>query len=154
MIAPLAIDEQTALTKMESAPAEAEAALTALADQFGRHRAQRLVEAERHVPGLAGEDREDRRQFQPQHAAGEQVRRWRRSTRNREAYELWLQGWHLAEGNTREEVTRGKELAEKALEIDPNLVGVVMTVVFGATFDSIRRSYQDAELRKTIAQDI
>jgi hypothetical protein len=34
------------------------------------------------------------------------------------------------------------------------VVGVVMTVVFGATFDSIRRSYQDAELRKTIAQDI
>jgi hypothetical protein len=34
------------------------------------------------------------------------------------------------------------------------VVGVVMTVVFGATFDSIRRSYQDAELRKTISQDI
>ena len=34
------------------------------------------------------------------------------------------------------------------------VLGVVMTVVFGATFDSIRRSYQDAELRKTIAQDI
>ena len=34
------------------------------------------------------------------------------------------------------------------------VVGVVMTVVFGATFDSIRRAYQDAELRKTIAQDI
>ena len=29
---------------------------------------QRLVEAERHVPGLAGEDREDRRQFQPHDA--------------------------------------------------------------------------------------
>ena len=34
------------------------------------------------------------------------------------------------------------------------VVGVVVTVVFGATFDSIRRAYQDAELRKTIARDI
>jgi len=51
--------------------------------------------------------------------AGEQVRRWRRSTRYHEAYELWLQGWHLAEGNTRDGYARGKELAEKALEIDP-----------------------------------
>ena len=32
-------------------------------DEFGRHRAQRLVEAERHVPGLAGENREDGREF-------------------------------------------------------------------------------------------
>ena len=29
--------------------------------EIARHRAQRLVEAERHVPGLRGEDREDRR---------------------------------------------------------------------------------------------
>ena len=36
------------------------------------HRAQRLVEAERHVPGLAREDREDRGQLGAQHAAGEQ----------------------------------------------------------------------------------
>jgi hypothetical protein len=34
------------------------------------------------------------------------------------------------------------------------VVGVVVTVVFGATFNSIRRTYQDAEIRKTIAQDI
>ena len=34
------------------------------------------------------------------------------------------------------------------------VVGVVVTVVFGTTFNSIRRGYQDAELRKTIAQDI
>jgi CHASE2 domain-containing sensor protein len=34
------------------------------------------------------------------------------------------------------------------------VVGVVVTVVFGATFDSTRRAYQDAELRKTIARDI
>jgi len=34
------------------------------------------------------------------------------------------------------------------------VVGVVVTVVFGATLNSIRRTYQDAELRKTIAQDI
>ncbi len=41
--------------------------------QVRRHGAQRLVHAEGHVPGLAGEDREDRRQFQPHHLAGEQV---------------------------------------------------------------------------------
>lgn len=34
------------------------------------------------------------------------------------------------------------------------VVGVVVTVVFGTTFNSIRGGYQDAELRKTIAQDI
>jgi hypothetical protein len=34
------------------------------------------------------------------------------------------------------------------------VVGVVLTVAFGATFNSIRRAYQDAELRKTIARDI
>jgi CHASE2 domain-containing sensor protein len=34
------------------------------------------------------------------------------------------------------------------------VVGVVVTVVFGATFAPIRRDYQEAELRKTIARDI
>ena len=34
------------------------------------------------------------------------------------------------------------------------VVGVVVTVSFGATFNSIRRAYQDAELCKTIARDI
>jgi hypothetical protein len=34
------------------------------------------------------------------------------------------------------------------------VLGVVVTVVFGTTLNSIRRGYQDAELRKTIAQDI
>ena len=34
------------------------------------------------------------------------------------------------------------------------VMGVVLTVVFGTTFNPIRRAYQDAELRKTIAQDI
>jgi len=38
---------------------------------MGQH-AQRLVEAERHVPGLAGEDREDRRELCAQYAAGKQ----------------------------------------------------------------------------------
>ena len=36
--------------------------------EVGRHGLQRLVHAERHVPGLAGEDREDRRELQPEHA--------------------------------------------------------------------------------------
>jgi CHASE2 domain-containing sensor protein len=34
------------------------------------------------------------------------------------------------------------------------VLGVVVTVVFGTTLNSIRRGYQDADLRKTIAQDI
>ena len=38
-----------------------------------RHVAHRLVHAERHVPGLAGEDREHAGEFGPEHAAGKQV---------------------------------------------------------------------------------
>ena len=34
------------------------------------------------------------------------------------------------------------------------VVGVVVTVVFATTFALIRRGYQEAELRKTIARDI
>jgi Mn2+/Fe2+ NRAMP family transporter len=34
------------------------------------------------------------------------------------------------------------------------IVGVVTTGVFGATLVSIRHSYQEAELRKTLARDI
>jgi hypothetical protein len=41
--------------------------------EIGRDGLQRLVHAERHVPRLAGEDRENRREFQPQHFSGEQV---------------------------------------------------------------------------------
>jgi len=51
---------------------------------------------------------------------GEQARRWRRATHSREAYELWAQGWYLQRGPTREGTAKAKELAEKALEIDPN----------------------------------
>src|SRR5262249_55954989 len=40
--------------------------------KLGRDRAQRLIEAEAHVPSLAGEDREDRRALSPQLAAGKQ----------------------------------------------------------------------------------
>ena len=43
--------------------------------QFLRHGAQRLVEAERHVPGLAGEDGEDRRAFSAKHAAGKEAQK-------------------------------------------------------------------------------
>ncbi len=41
-------------------------------DQLGRHGAQRLVQAERHVPGLRGEDREDRGAFDPEQPARKQ----------------------------------------------------------------------------------
>ena len=38
--------------------------------EVARDGAQRLIEAESHVPGLAREDREDRGQLRPEHAAG------------------------------------------------------------------------------------
>ena len=41
--------------------------------EIGRHGAQRLVERKGHVPGLAGEDGEDRRQFRAQRVAGEEA---------------------------------------------------------------------------------
>ncbi len=40
-------------------------------DQLGRHGAQRLVDAESHIPGLRGEDREDRRAFDAEQPARE-----------------------------------------------------------------------------------
>ncbi len=41
--------------------------------QIGRDGAQRLVEGESHIPGLASEDGEDRRQFRTQRIAGEEA---------------------------------------------------------------------------------
>ena len=46
--------------------------------EVARDGAQRLVEAEGHVPGLAGEDREDRREFDAEHLAREQRQEERR----------------------------------------------------------------------------
>ncbi|VWB86691.1 hypothetical protein BDO18943_04118 [Burkholderia dolosa] len=40
--------------------------------EIARHRTQRLIEAERHVPRLAREDREDRRELRAEHAARKQ----------------------------------------------------------------------------------
>jgi len=40
--------------------------------EIGRNGAQRLIEAERHVPGLGGKDREDRGAFRPQLASREE----------------------------------------------------------------------------------
>jgi adenylate cyclase len=94
--------------------------------------------------------------------AGEQLRNWRRSTRSREAYELWLQGWMLSTSTTREEVARGKELAEKALEIDPQFT-MAMVQIGWANFtagdagwsDDATESYRKALAwgRKAIALD-
>ena len=52
--------------------AAAESWKTLAASQLGRHRAHRLVQAERHVPGPGGEDREDRGALHPEEAAREQ----------------------------------------------------------------------------------
>ena len=52
--------------------------------------------------------------------AGEQARTWRKGTRNREAYDLFLRaGAHLSK-NTREGVAAAQALLEKALDVDPN----------------------------------
>jgi hypothetical protein len=66
------IDGEGRLELPELLPAgEAEAARHLI--EIARHRAQRLVERERHVPGLAGEDGEDRRAFSAKHVAGKET---------------------------------------------------------------------------------
>ena len=94
--------------------------------------------------------------------AGEQLRSWRRSTRSHEAYELWLQGGHLQMSNTREGVTRGKELAEKALEIDPKFTMAMVSIGWAnytagdaGWTDNATESYRQALAwgRKAIALD-
>jgi tetratricopeptide (TPR) repeat protein len=51
---------------------------------------------------------------------GEQARAWHRGTTNSEAYELALQGRELWRRFDRLDVLRGRQLIEKALELDPN----------------------------------
>jgi len=94
--------------------------------------------------------------------AGEQVRAWRRSTGSREAHELWAQGWSLQGSNTREGVAKGKELAEKALEIDPKFTMAMVSIGWahnsaGSTgwSDDATESYKQALAwgRKAIALD-
>ena len=51
--------------------------------EIGRHRAQRLVEGEGHVPGLTGEDREDRGEFRAQGVAGEEAEEERHRERQK-----------------------------------------------------------------------
>ena len=51
---------------------------------------------------------------------GEQARAWRKTTRNREAYELYLMGREHHERFTREDMARAQALHEQALQLDPN----------------------------------
>ncbi|MGH8581918.1 MAG: adenylate/guanylate cyclase domain-containing protein, partial [Gammaproteobacteria bacterium] len=51
--------------------------------------------------------------------AGEQARAWRKTTRNREAYELFLKGKEHHERFTREDVVRAQALLQQALALDP-----------------------------------
>ena len=94
--------------------------------------------------------------------AGEQVRSWRRSTSSREAYELFAQGWSLSASHTREGVAKAKELAEKALDIDPKftmamvLIGWARNTAGDAGWsDDATDSYRQAVAwgRKAIALD-
>lgn len=57
---------------------------------MGQH-AQRLVKAERHVPGLAGKDRKDRRELGPQHAPWKHQQEERHGKRDVTEYRHRLQ---------------------------------------------------------------
>jgi len=50
---------------------------------------------------------------------GEQARAWRKTTRNRQAYELYLKGREHHERFTREDMARAQALHQQALELDP-----------------------------------
>jgi hypothetical protein len=94
--------------------------------------------------------------------SGEQVRNWRRSTRSREAYEFWAQGWSLQGSHTREDIAKGRELAEKALEIDPKFTMAMVSIGWthntagdAGWSDDATESYRQAVAwgRKAIALD-
>lgn len=51
--------------------------------------------------------------------SGEQVRSWHRTTRNSEAYDLFLKGGSLLGKNTKEDVAAAQILFEQALHLDP-----------------------------------
>ena len=50
---------------------------------------------------------------------GEQARAWRKATRNRQAYELYLKGREHHERFTREDVARAQAIFQQALDLDP-----------------------------------
>jgi adenylate cyclase len=92
----------------------------------------------------------------------EQLRGWRRSTRSREAYELWLQALTLQTKETREAYAESKELDEKALEIDPKFPLPMVTIGWAdiaegdnGWSDDATKSYREAVAlgRKAIALD-
>jgi adenylate cyclase len=51
--------------------------------------------------------------------AGEQARVWRKSTGNREAYDLLMRGVAFSEKYTQENAARARELFQQALDLDP-----------------------------------
>jgi len=94
--------------------------------------------------------------------SGEQARTWRRSTRSREAYELFAQGWSLSAKQTREARAKSKELAEKALKIDPKFAMAMVMIGWAYNAegeagwsDDATKSYKEAVAwgRKAIALD-
>lgn len=50
---------------------------------------------------------------------GEQARTWRKTTRNREAYDLYLRGEAHLQRYTQEDIARAQETQQRALELDP-----------------------------------
>jgi adenylate cyclase len=58
---------------------------------------------------------------------GDQARKWRKGTRNRVAYELYLKGREHHAKFTREDMAKAQALFEEALRIDPNFA---MALVF------------------------
>jgi TolB-like protein/class 3 adenylate cyclase/Tfp pilus assembly protein PilF len=50
---------------------------------------------------------------------GEQARQWRREVQNLEAYDLAIRGRELFRNHTRADILRGRQLIERALELEP-----------------------------------
>ena len=82
---------------------------------------------------------------------GKQLRKWRQSTGSREAYELWLKAWMLQTKETREAYAESKELAQKALKIDPKFAMPMVTIGWAdiaegdnGWSDGANKSYEEA----------
>ena len=56
---------------------------------------------------------------------GEQSNSWRSSTKNAQAYELFLKGWEARELINKEDNNRAKRFFTRALELDPNFTAAV-----------------------------
>jgi adenylate cyclase len=63
--------------------------------------------------------------------SGEQSRTWRKTTRNREAYDLFTRANSYVQANSREGMAKGQELLQQAVDLDPKFA--MATVGLGWT---------------------